>query len=301
LTAVKKESEHVENVGKDGLVADDKGEGFGTAQRDDDITIPRKPFVQRLKVFNATYSEENFLILLIKPFLVLKNPAVMWSTLLLSISTAWFIVISFVSAQIFSFPPYNLDATHIGYMNAGNVVGGLIGCIVAGGLSDPVVKWLSKKNKGIYEPEFRLVLLVPWAIFTAISFFLFGWMCEKGSSPAQVAVVQGVGLFAFQFLSVAMSTYMIDSYRNISVEIFIIGMVVKNFVFFGLSCKYINSKVLWLGPITDITSVGVNDWVTAWGPKRVFDCIGGIQLGLFVISISIWIFGKRLRAYFYAN
>ncbi|OBT71597.1 hypothetical protein VF21_09531 [Pseudogymnoascus sp. 05NY08] len=279
ITAIKKKSSHVENTG-----TTETGEAVTTEHEkaDDQVFVPRKPFIQRLKVFDSTYTDENLLALIVKPFLILVNPAVIWSTLLLSISTAWIVVISFVSAQIFSYPPYNLDPTNLGYLNGGNVVGGVLGCVAAGALSDPLATWLSKKNKGIYEPEFRLPLLIPWMAFTAISFFLLGWMCESGSSPVAVAAIQGIGLVGFQFLSVSLSTYMIDAYRSISVEVFIIGMVTKNFVFFGLS-------------------FGVNNWVTAWGPKRVFDVIGGIQLALFSLSVPIWIFGKQLRACFHSK
>ncbi|KFY93843.1 hypothetical protein V498_04227 [Pseudogymnoascus sp. VKM F-4517 (FW-2822)] len=279
IAAVKNESSHVENTA---TTETDKAATTEHEVADDQEFVPRKPFIQRLKVFDSTYTDENLPTLIVKPFLILVNPAVIWSTLLLSISTAWIVVIGFVSAQIFSYPPYNLDATHLGYLNGGNVVGGVLGCIAAGALSDPLATWLSKKNKGIYEPEFRLPLLIPWMAFTAISFFLLGWMCENGSSPVAVAAIQGIGLVGFQFMSVSLSTYMIDAYRSISVEVFIIGMVAKNFVFFGLS-------------------FGVNNWVAAWGPKRVFDVIGGIQLALFGLSIPMWIFGKQLRACFHSK
>ena len=203
----------------------------------DDAMTPRISFVKRLRPFSGVYSQDNFFWMLLKPFIVLANPAVIWSTLFLSITTAWFVVISFVISQIFSAPPYLLDTAHIGYMSAGPCIGGLLGSIVCGLLSDPLVISLAKRNKGIYEPEFRLVLLLPFLVTACIGFFCFGNFIEQGYSPVVMSVIWAIALAAQQFMSVAVATYVIDAYRHISVEVFIIGMVVKNFLFFGLSCK----------------------------------------------------------------
>jgi hypothetical protein len=51
--------------------------------------------------------------------------------------------------------------------------------------------------------------------------------------------------------------------------------------------------------LTLFSTVGVNNWVTAWGPARVFDTIGGIEVALFFLSIPVWAFGKQWRAYFH--
>jgi hypothetical protein len=220
------EVEHQEKIPETGLAAEEN-------------PVPRISFAKRLLPFSGTYSSDNILLMLIRPFTILANPAVIWSTLILSITTAWFIVISFVIAQIFSYPPYLLDSAHIGYMSAGPCIGGLLGSIACGLVSDPIVVALSKLNKGVYEPEFRLVLLIPFIIFSSIGFFCFGNLVVLGYSPVVISVVWGLAVVAQQFLSVVVGTYMIDAYRQISVEVFIIGMVVKNFLFFGLSCKYL--------------------------------------------------------------
>ncbi|PVH73219.1 MFS general substrate transporter [Cadophora sp. DSE1049] len=263
------EVEHKEKIAEAGLAAEEN-------------PVPRIPFPKRLLPFSGTYSSDSIPLMLIRPFTILANPAVIWSTLILSITTAWFIVISFVIAQIFSSPPYLLDSAHIGYMSAGSCVGGLLGSIACGMVSDPIVVALSKMNKGIFEPEFRLVLLIPFIIFSSIGFFCFGNFVALGYSPVVISVIWGVATVAQQFISVVVGTYMIDAYRDISVEVFIIGMVVKNFLFFGLS-------------------FGVNDWVTSWGPARVFNTIGGIEVALFVFSIPIWVWGKQWRAYFHSK
>ncbi|KAJ5935988.1 hypothetical protein N7454_005286 [Penicillium verhagenii] len=242
----------------------------------------KRSFLQRLKPFSGTYSEIPCWRLVINPFLVLAHPAAIWATLLLSITTAWYVVVSFVIAQIFANAPYMLEAVDIGYMSAGPIVGGTLASIVAGFISDPICSVLARHNHGIYEPEFRLVLIIPMFISTVIGWFLFGNLVEQGRSPALMTVIWGIAITSMQFCSTAIGTYIVDAYQDISTEVFIIGMVVKNFVFFGLS-------------------FGVNDWVSAWGPAKVFDVIGGIQIVLCILSGLTWVFGKIWRAKFHAG
>lgn len=273
ISAMKQDHSYIEN-------AEPSVDSVEKAQAEEDAPIPRKSFAKRLLPFSGTYSPDSIIWMLLRPFIILANPAVIWSTLFLSITTAWFVMISFVIAQIFSAPPFLLDSAHISYMSAGPCIGGILGSVICGLISDPLAISLAKRNKGVYEPEFRLILLLPFLVTACIGFFCFGNFVEKGYSPVVMTVVWGVALAAQQFMSVAVGTYIIDAYRDISVEVFIIGMVVKNFLFFGLS-------------------FGVNNWVTKWGPARVFDTIGGIEVALFFLSIPVWVFGKQWRAYFH--
>ena len=55
-------------------------------------------------------------------------------------------------------------------------IGGIIGTAVAGKISDVIVKAMSRRNGGVYEPEFRLVMAVPVAIATAIGLMGYGFL-----------------------------------------------------------------------------------------------------------------------------
>ncbi|KAL3485849.1 major facilitator superfamily domain-containing protein [Aspergillus germanicus] len=248
----------------------------------DTTVAKRKPFLHRLSPFSGVHSEMPVWQMLVNPFLILIHPAVIWATVLLAISTAWYVVVSFVVAQIFTAPPYYLEAVDIGYMSAGPTIGGTLGSIVCGLISDPLAQALARRNRGVYEPEFRLVLMIPMVITTALGWFLFGNLVVAGKSPVIIAIVWAVTTTSMQFCMSAIGAYILDGYPSISAEVFIIGMVTKNFVFFGLS-------------------FGVNNWVAAWGPAKVFDTIGAIQVALCLLSGGVWVFGKKWRARFYKN
>lgn len=65
-------------------------------------------------------------------------------------------------------PPYNFTPTQVGYANFALVGGGVIGLAVAGPWSDRISRKATEKNKGIREPEMRLISLVPFAIAAAV-------------------------------------------------------------------------------------------------------------------------------------
>ena len=45
----------------------------------------------------------------------------------------------------------------------------------------------------------------------------------------------------------------------------------------------------------------VNEWLARWGPVKYFSAVGGIQVGLCVTTIALYIFGKKLRFSWYGT
>ncbi|KPI43978.1 putative MFS-type transporter [Cyphellophora attinorum] len=216
-----------------------------------DAENTRETFLQRLKPFHGTFSDQNLWTQTLRPFLVLLNPLVIWYILIISFTTVWVIVISFCTAQAFYRPPYSLSIAQQGYMSAGPIVGGLLGCIACGLICDPLARSFARRNSGIYEPEFR------------------------GDSCGSICMF-GLVYVSVQFAAVSAGAYVVDAFRDISVDIFIIAMTIKNFLFFGFTYF-------------------LNDWYARWGPARMFNTIGGIQLALSLTTIPVYIYGKRLR------
>ena len=61
---------------------------------------------------------------------------------------------------IFLGPPLWFDEVHTGYMYTGPFIGAVLGFLLAGLLADWSAKMMIRRNKGIYEPEFRIILVV---------------------------------------------------------------------------------------------------------------------------------------------
>lgn len=115
-----------------------------------------------------------------RPFILFAYPAVLWSTVVYSLSIGWLIVLSeSVSAIYRDRDSYNFTALQCGLIYISPFIGGVLGTAVAGKVSDIIVRWMSRRNDGVYEPEFRLVMAIPVCICTTIGLMGFGWSAEE--------------------------------------------------------------------------------------------------------------------------
>ncbi|KAL6162615.1 hypothetical protein ACJQWK_11538 [Exserohilum turcicum] len=241
----------------------------------------RKTFVQQMAIFTGTYSNDNLLQLCIAPFAVCTNLAVLWMVIITGGLTAFFVAQSYVMAQIFQAPPYLLSPAGVGYLSVGPFLGGLIGSILLGATLDPLIKWCAKKNNGVYEPEYRLLGMIP-SVTTVIGLCFFGHFAQKGSSFYLTAFFHGMDLFGIVIAAISSSSYVLDSFRDISSEVFIINMVFKNFLFYGFSYF-------------------VNDWAASDGPAQVFYVFGGVAGGMIITAPIFFFWGKQYRSFWHRH
>ncbi|KAK4047614.1 hypothetical protein OIV83_005272 [Microbotryomycetes sp. JL201] len=114
-------------------------------------------------------SDTSFLKLLLRPVNYVYSPTVLWATLTFSVCFNLLPLAATVYGQIFGAPPYNLSVGGIGLVGGvPPLIGTLIGTFATGPVSDAMAKWLSKRNQGIYEPEYQSTSWVAPAIFIAI-------------------------------------------------------------------------------------------------------------------------------------
>ncbi|KAK5313543.1 hypothetical protein LTR93_010847 [Exophiala xenobiotica] len=252
------------------------GEPIQVTSTRQSIIPPKKTFVQELALFNGTFTGENFLQLVIAPFAVCTNVVVLWVVVVTGTMTATYVAQAVVLAQIFSPPPYLLTPTGVGNLFLGPFTGGVIASIFLAFINDPIIKACARKNNGIYEPEFRLVVL-PVGLLAGAALMGWGVACEQHVNVYATSTLQGISLFGILFVAISASGYGLDAFRDLSSEMFVAGIIYKNFLFYGFSNF-------------------VNNWVTTSGPKAVFLALGGLNIGLVAITPIIFIFGKRYRS-----
>ena len=246
------------------------------------MVIPKKKtYLQKLKVYNGIMSDENILAMLVAPFISCANLSVLWMVVVSGGVTSFYVAASYVAAQIFTPPPYLLNVSQVGYTFLGPFAGGILGTLVVGAVSDRMVVWLTKRNKGIYEPEFRLVPVL-LGVTAGIGFILFGYVTAAGDSVYVASFLWGLSIFGVTFVVVPSSAYIIDAFRDLSHEAFIAAMMFKNFVFYGYSYF-------------------MNNWTAAAGPDEPFYTFGGATFALLLTTIVVFIWGKRYRSFWYRN
>lgn len=133
---------------------------------------------------------------LIMPFRLFAYPIVIWASFVFAWAASMLVIINVTQSQAFAGPPWNMTATEVGYTNFGAIVGVALSLVIAGPLSDWVSAFQTRRNKGIREPEMRLVALFPFAVACLIGGVLVavGYQ-QQWSWPA--IVVPGYGLLGF--------------------------------------------------------------------------------------------------------
>lgn len=181
---------------------------------------PKKTFVQSLSLFDGRKTDERYWVLLLRPFPLLINPAFVWGCLIQGTMIGWTVFIGVLIGIIFVGPPNFWGEVRAGYTYTSAFVGALCGFAIAGLLADSTVKYLTRLNKGIYEPEFRILLVIPMLITGGVGLYGFGWTAEDAASGKTHWIVPLI-FFAFEVAgmvigAVASSLYIVDAYRESS-------------------------------------------------------------------------------------
>ncbi|KAF5873504.1 putative mfs transporter protein [Botrytis fragariae] len=244
-----------------------------------EIVLPdmKKSLKERLSIFNGRISQASFWALAAKPIPLVTFPAVIFSAFTYSFYAAGLTLIALLQDTIFSAPPYNLSTSAIGLTNLPLFGVGLVGTLVSGYCADFVVQWMTRHNNGIYEPEFRLVLMFVAASLSTVAYIGFGYSVAAGASIYIPIAFLGVQTFAVPFATSSMFTYVMDCHNRLAPQAF----VTMNFI------KAILSLVM---------SDFVNGWFEASGAKSVFTTVAIANLAVSAFAIPMYIFGKRLRS-----
>ncbi|KAK7430719.1 Major facilitator superfamily transporter [Neonectria magnoliae] len=126
-----------------------------------------------------------------------------------------------VQEDYWSGPPWNYSDAAVGNMNLPCLIGSVIGCFYGGYCSDVFSLWMTRRNKGIMEAEFRLYLMFLCVAIFPAGMLLFGiGSAKEWDWPVPYL---GLGFIGFGYgcagdLSI---TYLADSYPDMVLE----GMV----------------------------------------------------------------------------
>ena len=188
-------------------------------------SAPPKSYRQSLKPWNGRLVKDKWLHVMIRPFILFAYPAVLWSSLVYALAVGWLIVLSESVSHIYRDESYNFTPLQVGLVYVSPFIGGVLGTAVAGKVSDLVVRFMARKNDGVYEPEFRLLMALPITISTVIGLMGFGWSAEERDSWIVPTVFFGVISFGCSLASTTAITFVVDSYRGYAGE----ALVTLNF------------------------------------------------------------------------
>ncbi|KKA19005.1 hypothetical protein T310_7033 [Rasamsonia emersonii CBS 393.64] len=236
-------------------------------------------YARQLLPYSGYVNDVSFWNTLVRPFYLLGSPAVVWATIIFTTDISWLVGISVTLSQIFSAPPYNFSIGAVGATNMSSFVASVIGTLVAGPLIDGVVTRMSKRNNGIFEPEFRLPILLTNLLFTATGFFAWG-QSAYALDPWPVPVIVCLGLInlGVQLATTGVVAYVVDCHREKAGEAFATMNCLKNLFAFGLTFY-------------------MNGWLASQGVRKTFFTIGGITVAVTLLTVPMYIYGKRSRSW----
>ncbi|RAL10358.1 putative MFS transporter [Aspergillus homomorphus CBS 101889] len=137
-------------------------------------------------------------------------------------------------SEIMTEPPYDWSAGPAGLIFLAALVGNFIGMSI-GSLSDWLVVFLARRNKGYKEPEMRLWAYGLPILLAAVGYFTYGWGATEGAHWMSIAV----GLccmIAQQVSATSIATaYAMECFDQISGELVIILACCSSIINFVIS------------------------------------------------------------------
>lgn len=114
--------------------------------------------------------------------------------------------------------PYNFSVSQTGLISLSPFILCIIGEVISGPLNDWICINLAKRNNGIYEPEFRLVLMIVVVILGTCGFYGFGATVHYETHWSGPVLTYGIANMSLAFASTCVFGYVLVS-RCASTEI----------------------------------------------------------------------------------
>lgn len=182
---------------------------------------PKATFWQSVAPFNGRKTDESYITLLFRPFPLFLHPGILWACLIQGVMIGFTVLIGVTLAAIFLGPPLWFGELETGYMYTGAFIGAILGFALTGLLSDPSARLLTRWNGGVYEPEFRMVLVVPQLILGGAGLYGFGWTAKE---PKVYGWLWPDFFFAMVVMgmvcgAVASALYIVDAHRESDIQL----------------------------------------------------------------------------------
>ena len=221
----------------DKVETDEKGSASPAQSHEGARIPPPKTYWQRMALYDTSNADPRpFWIVAASPFALLTYPAVMWAGLVYGVQIMWLSLITVTQSSLFSETPYNFSMSGVGNLNFAAFIGGTIGMLWGGVFSDWCILYLSRRNKGILEPEFRLWTMAIPAVINTGGLLMYGlganygvaWIMPGGFGMASI----GFGIGSGAAIAI---TYAVDCYPRVASEALVLMLFMRNVIGTGFT------------------------------------------------------------------
>ena len=236
----------------------------------------KNSYLKEIRLYQGRFTKDSWWMVALRPFVLYCYPSVLFGSLTYALAVVWLIVISETIGEIFRHPPYGYNQQTVGLFYISPFIGGILGSLTCGLLSDRIVRYLVSKNKGVYEPEFRLVMIIPSTLFIAIGLMGYGWSSQVHNPWVAPVIFFGAMSFGSSMASTTAITFAVDSYKVFAAESLVSFNFLKNLL--GFCFSLFNNK-----------------YADREGYRAAYVTYGGIQIFVSLFAIPLYIYGKKLR------
>lgn len=207
-------------------------------------------------------------------------PTTLWLLLLNGANLGTYVFEASTFSSILMAPPYNFSFDALGYVQAGQIVDCLVFLPLLGYGGDLIIRTLSRRNNGLYKPEYRLLVIAIPAIVGVICGIIYG---EAASNPdkwsvASIVVGYNASYFAFLGANIVGITYAVDSFPFRAAPFLVVICAGRGFISFGLSYATLPA-------------------VATLGYAKTMIVEEVICAAFALLAIPMYFFGPRIRAY----
>ncbi|KAH8683811.1 major facilitator superfamily domain-containing protein [Ilyonectria robusta] len=277
-------AERASSEGLEAIHQDVKAEKNGLHHRNSNTTVHKLGEVLEANSFRFQFSLwtifpgtlRDFIQQCYRPLQLAWFPAIFWSGIEYGTSVSWISVLGTTTAVILSPSPYNFGNDALGLIWLSPLVGGLFGSYFAGPLNDQLMMFLSRRNRGWREPEFRLWSFLPTAIIMPAGLILYGVGAAKGLP--WIAPIIGMGFVGFG-LSVAAAltmAFVVDCYTAIDGEAVTTVILIRNIIGSALT-------------------FGIQPWIDSMGVQDTFIMVAILAFVITFASGLLIVWGKKMR------
>ncbi|KAK0123630.1 hypothetical protein ONS95_008645 [Cadophora gregata] len=211
---------------------------------------------------------------------LLAFPHVAWIALMNGVIIGFDISIIITYGPILVAPPYSWPEASVSLTQVGQFPVAFIAIPLLGWFADRSVVWMAKRNKGVHEPEFRLLTLVFPLVLCMILLIVYGLGAQYPFKYHWMAIVfpQDVILLVLFALNTVGLTYLLDAHPQRAGPICVVICVCRGLISFGVSRN----------TVTYVDNVGY---------LNLFGIYTGM-VGVFALTgVAIFVWGKKLRMF----
>ncbi|KAI8668602.1 hypothetical protein NCS57_00671900 [Fusarium keratoplasticum] len=205
-------------------------------------------------------------------------PTIFWMLLLNGAFLGLYVYQVSTFAQILISVPYSFDAEMLGYVQLVQVLDCVIMIPLLGYGSDFICKFLSRRRQGVFEPEYRLLVLAIPAAAAIISCIIYGRAAAAPDNWHWMAIVAPYHLCYFAFLGANLVgiTFAMDSFPSKAEPLLLVICAGRGFISFGLSYSTV--------PLINLTGYD--------GAMNIYAIVCGVLSGFGIVAYFL---GARVR------